>query len=61
MKAVNCAIKEIINLTYGFIWKGTDKIKRSALINDIENGRLNMLDIVCDPSTKSHGFKEIFR
>ena len=60
MKAVNCAIKEIIKLTYGFIWKGTDKIKRSALVNDIENGRLNMLDIVCDLSTKSHGFKEIF-
>ena len=45
MKAVNCAIKEIIKLTYGFIWKGTDKIKRSALVNDIENGRLNMLDM----------------
>ena len=61
MKAVNCSTKEIIKLTYGFIWKGTDKIKRSALVNDIENGRLNMFDIVCDLSTKSHGFKEIFR
>ena len=27
------------------IWKGNDKIKRSALINDIDNGGLKMLDI----------------
>jgi len=32
-------------LLYGFIWKGNDKIKRTALINDIENGGLKMLDI----------------
>jgi len=37
-------IKEINKLIYGFIWKGNDKIKRSALINDIENGGLKMLD-----------------
>ena len=30
---------------YGFIWNGKDKIKRSALINDIEHGGLKMLDI----------------
>ena len=28
-----------------FIWKGNDKIKRAALINDMENGGLRMLDI----------------
>ena len=38
-------IKGINKLIYGFIWKGNDKIKRSALINDIENGGLKMLDI----------------
>ena len=38
-------IKEINSLIYGFIWKGNDKIKRAALINDIENGGLRMLDI----------------
>jgi len=32
-------------LLYGFIWKGNDQIKRTALINDIENGGLKMLDI----------------
>ena len=32
-------------LLYGFIWKGNDKIKRTALINDIENGGLKVLDI----------------
>ena len=32
-------------LLYGFIWKGNDKIKRTAFINDIENGGLKVLDI----------------
>ena len=30
---------------YSFIWKGKDKVKRLALINDIEFGGLKMLDI----------------
>ena len=30
-------------LLYGFIWKGNDKIKRTAPINDIENSGLKML------------------
>ena len=34
-----------LSLIYSFIWKGNDKIKRAALINDIENGGLRMLDI----------------
>ena len=38
-------IKDVNKLLYGFIWKGNDKIKRTALINDIENGGLKMLDI----------------
>ena len=37
--------KEINSLIYRFIWKGNDKIKRAALINDIEDGGLKMLDI----------------
>ena len=41
----NDLMKQINKLIYGFIWKGNDKIKRSALINDIENGGLKMLDI----------------
>ena len=32
-------------MIYSFIWKGNDKVKRAALINDIENGGLRMLDI----------------
>ena len=38
-------IKEINRLIYRFIWKGNDKIKRSALINGIDEGGLRMLDI----------------
>ena len=38
-------IKEINSLIYRFIWKGNDKIKHCALINDIEDGGLWMLDI----------------
>ena len=38
-------IKEINSSIYRFIWKGNDKIKRAALINDIEDGGLKMLDI----------------
>jgi len=41
----NDLVKEINRLIFGFIWKGNDKIKRTALINDIENGGLKMLDI----------------
>ena len=32
-------------LLYGFIWKKNDKIKRTALINHVENGALKILDI----------------
>ena len=38
-------VQEINKLVYRFIWMGTDKIKRCALINDIEDGGLKMLDI----------------
>ena len=38
-------IKEVNSLMYRFVWKGNDKIKRNALINDIEDGELKMLDI----------------
>ena len=37
--------KDVNKLLYGFIWRGNDKINRSALINGIENGGLKMLDI----------------
>ena len=38
-------VREINKLIYHVIWKGNDKIKRSALINDINDGGLKMLDI----------------
>ena len=38
-------IKEVNKKLYSFIWKGKDKVKRSALINDIEDGGLKMLDL----------------
>ena len=33
-------IKEINSVMYRFIWKGNDKIKRAALINDIEDDEM---------------------
>ena len=45
ISVLNDLIKEINKLIYGFIWKGNDKIKRPALINDIDSGGLKMLDI----------------
>ena len=38
-------IKDVNKLLYGFTRKGNDKIKRTALIDDIENGGLKMVDI----------------
>ena len=38
-------IKEANSIIYDFIWKGKDKVKRHALISDIKNGGLRMLDI----------------
>ena len=33
-------VKEANKLTFNFIWKGKDKVKRSTLISDIEDGGL---------------------
>ena len=41
----NELITEVNKELYSFIWKGKDKVKRSALINDIEDGSLKMLDL----------------
>ena len=38
-------IKEANSVLYNFIWNGNDKVKRLALISDIEMGGLKMLDI----------------
>ena len=38
-------IKEANSVLYNFIWNGKDKVKRLALISDIEMGGLKMLDI----------------
>ena len=37
--------KKIEKLVYGFIWNSKDRIKRNQLINKIEEGGLNMVDI----------------
>ena len=41
----NELIKEVNKELYSFIWNGKDKVKRAALINDIEDGGLKMLDL----------------
>ena len=41
-------IKEANSIFYNFIWNGKDKVKRLALISDIEMGGLKMLDIQSD-------------
>ena len=33
-------VKEVNKIIFNFIWKGKDKVKRSALISDVENGGL---------------------
>ena len=38
-------IKEANSVLYNFVWNGKDKVKRLALISDIEIGGLKMLDI----------------
>ena len=38
-------IKEVNSILHSFIWNGKDKVKRHALISDIEMGGLKMLDI----------------
>ena len=38
-------IKDVNSILYSFIWNGKDKVKRRALISDIEMGGLKMLDI----------------
>ena len=38
-------MKEMNNLIFGFLWKGKDKVKRTAMINDTENGGLKMVHI----------------
>lgn len=44
----NDLVKEVNSILYTFIWNGKDKVKRCALISDIDQhdqGGLNMLDI----------------
>ena len=41
----NDLIQEANKEFFNFIWKGKDKIKRCALINDIEYGGLKMMDL----------------
>ena len=36
-------IKETNSIIYGFIWNGKDKIKRNALISDVNKGGLKAL------------------
>ena len=33
-------VKEVNKIIFNFIWKGQDKVKRSAFISDVENGGL---------------------
>ena len=37
-------MKEADSIFYRFIWDGKDKVKRNAIISEVENGGLNMLD-----------------
>ena len=45
-------INEVNSILYCFIWNGKDKVKRHALISDIEMGGLKMLDIDSTISAK---------
>ena len=41
----NNLAKEVNSIFYTFIWNGKDKIKRCAVISNIDKGGLKMLDI----------------
>ena len=41
----NDFVKEVNSIFYTFIWNAKDKVKRCALISDIDQGGLKMLDI----------------
>ena len=45
ISVLNELIKEVNKEPYSFIWRGKDKVKRSAIINDIEDDGLKMLDL----------------
>ena len=36
-------MKEADSIFYHFIWNGKDKVKRNAIISEVENGGLNIL------------------
>ena len=46
---------------FNFIWKGKDKIKRFALINDIEYGGLKMMDLESMIREQRIVFEEVYR
>ena len=37
-------VEEADSISYHFIWNGKDKVKRNAIISEVENGGLNILD-----------------
>ena len=37
-------IKEVNRVIFKFLWKGQDRVARKAMINNFENGGLNVLD-----------------
>ena len=38
-------VKSINKIIYKFLWNGVEKIKRTTLINDIQQGWVSMIDI----------------
>ena len=55
-----CLSKEFVNeankITFDFIWKGQDKVNRSALVSDIEDGALKAPHLVGDKFILSYDF-----
>ena len=37
-------IKKANRIIFNFLWKGQDRVARKAIINNFENGGLNVLD-----------------
>ena len=57
----NDIIKQANSFIYKFIWKGTDKIKRLAIISDYKNGGLRMPHIETLIDTQRCVLKNILR
>ena len=47
MKIPDGIVKDIKKILFEYLWGGTDKVKRPVVVNSIDEGGLNMVDLDC--------------